>query len=159
MAVPARMDNERTLDVERIHERVRAAGGRLTTPTRTVITILATSTEHLTADDLIAAVEQRVAGVSPSTIYRVIQRLSDLDIIEHVHSGSGPAFYHLRERGHAHLVCNACGTVIDLPDHEFNGLIAVARDRYGFSVNAHHSALLGLCSSCSSPAPVVAGRA
>ena len=95
------------------------------------------------------------------TIYRVIQRLSDLDIIEHVHSGSGPAFYHLREHGHAHLVCNACGTVIDLPDGEFSGLIAAARDRYGFSVNAHHSALLGLCASCSSPADTeaVAGRA
>ena len=160
MAVPASTENERTHDIERMHEQVRAAGGRLTTPTRTVISILATSADHLTADDLIAAVEQRVAGVSPSTIYRVIQRLSDLDIIEHVHSGSGPAFYHLRVHGHAHLVCNACGTVIDLPDHEFNGLIAVARDRYGFNVNAHHSALLGLCSSCSSPVGgATAGRA
>jgi len=162
MSVPPSMES----DIERIHDAVRAAGGRLTTPTRMVISILATSDDHLTADDLIATVEQRVAGVSPSTIYRVIQRLGDLGIVEHVHSGSGPAFYHLREHGHAHLVCNQCGIVIDLPDHVFNGLTKLAHDRYGFSVNAHHSALLGLCSACSASAstsssmpPALDGRA
>jgi len=150
MSVPARTENDtaRVAEVERIHAMVRAAGGRLTTPTRMVISILASSDAHRSADDLIATVGRRVAGVSPSTIYRVIQRLGDLGIIEHVHSGSGPAFYHLRERGHAHLVCNSCGIVIDLPDRVFNGLTKVALDRYGFHVNARHSALLGLCASC-----------
>src|SRR3954468_11422736 len=139
---------------------VREAGGRMTVPTRTVISILASSDDHLTADDLIAAVEARIAGVSPSTIYRVVQRLGDLGIIEHVHSGNGPAFYHLREHGHAHLVCNSCGLVIDLPDHVFTGLTKVALDRFGFSVNAHHSALLGLCASCvpSAVLPAPTGR-
>jgi Fur family ferric uptake transcriptional regulator len=157
MSVPASAES----DLERIQHMVRAAGGRLTTPTRMVISILASSDAHLTADDLIASVERDVSGVSPSTIYRVIQRLGDLGIIEHVHSGGGPAFYHLREHGHAHLVCNSCGVVIDLPDRMFNGLTKVARDRFGFSIDAHHSALLGVCSSCSSAAdaPTVAGRA
>jgi Fur family transcriptional regulator, ferric uptake regulator len=144
MAVPDSMET----DVEHIHEMVRAAGGRLTVPTRTVISILASSDAHLTAEDVIAAVDERIVGVSPSTIYRVIQRLGELDVIEHVHSGNGPAFYHLREHGHAHLVCNSCGIVIDLPDAVFDGLAKVALDEYGFSVDAHHSALLGLCERC-----------
>jgi Fur family ferric uptake transcriptional regulator len=127
---------------------VRDAGGRLTVPTRLVISILATSPEHLTVDDLAAEVERRTAGIAPSTIYRVIQRLGELGIIEHVHSGNGPAFYHLREHGHAHLVCNSCGVVIDLADGVFDGLAAAALERFHFTIDAHHSALLGRCEDC-----------
>jgi Fur family ferric uptake transcriptional regulator len=136
------------VDEARIHRTVRDAGGRLTVPTRLIISILASTADHLTADDLIAEVQGRVDGVSPSTIYRVIQRLNDLEIIEHVHSGNGPAFYHLRERGHAHLVCHECGVVFDIPDETFAGLQREARARFGFRINAHHSALLGTCATC-----------
>ncbi len=148
--MPASITSDQSRGHEtRIHATVRAAGGRLTVPTRIVISILASSDDHLTADDLIAEVERRMVGVSPSTIYRVVQRLGELGIIEHVHSGSGPAFYHLREHGHAHLVCNGCGIVLDLPDAVFDDVARVARERHGFTVDAHHSALLGLCKACS----------
>ena len=57
-----------SIDMEDIHAAIRAAGGRLTVPTRVLISILASSDGHLTADDLIDAVEERIPGVSPSTI-------------------------------------------------------------------------------------------
>lgn len=141
-----------TVDVEaRVHAMVRASGGRLTAPTRAIVSILASTEDHLTADDLIAEVERRVPGVAASTIYRVIQRLGEIDVIEHVHSGNGPAFYHLGAHGHAHLVCNSCGAVIDIPDGLVGSLASTVRDRFGFTLDPHHSALLGLCAKCSQP--------
>jgi Fur family transcriptional regulator, ferric uptake regulator len=135
---------------EVIYGKIRSAGGRLTVPTRTVVSILLEGDGHLTADDLIAEVERRTPGIAPSTIYRVLQRLDEIDVIEHVHSGTGPAFYHLRERGHAHLVCNECGTIIDIPDSVLHDVARTVRRTYDFTVEPHHAALLGRCGQCAS---------
>lgn len=127
---------------------VRESGGRITSPTRAVIAVLADGDDHRTADDIIAELETRLPGVAPSTIYRVIQRLSDLDLIEHVHTSVGPPIYHLRERGHAHVVCNGCGSITDIGDEHLMSLRQVLALEYGFALSPHHSALVGFCSDC-----------
>src|SRR5207248_3809852 len=71
---------------EAIYDDIRRGGGRITVPTRMVVTVLLDTRRHLTADDIIAEVERRTPGVAPSTIYRVLQRLDELEIVEHVHS-------------------------------------------------------------------------
>ena len=108
---------------------VRESGGRLTSPTRTVIAVLADRDDHLTAEDLIHEVETRLPNVAPSTVYRVIQRLSELELIEHVHTSVGPPIYHLREHGHAHLVCNGCGTITDISDDHLAALQRATESR------------------------------
>ena len=131
-----------------IYASIRAAGGRLTQPTRIVIDILGRSDAHLSADDLIDECDRRAPGTAPSTVYRVLQRLDQLHVVEHIHSGSGPAFYHLRDRDHAHLVCERCGAVIDIPDRLLDPIADVARREYGFAVRGRHAAVLGNCRSC-----------
>lgn len=139
--------------VQRVLGRIQAAGGRLTIPTTHVVTILCSTDDHLTADDIIAELERVNPGVAPSTVYRVLQRLHDLGALEHVRGGNGAAFYHLREQGHAHLVCSSCGSVSDL-DHECDDalaqLVALVRDRTGFVLDAHKTAFAGRCQTCAS---------
>jgi len=132
----------------RIHDEIRRSGGRLTSPTRTVVAILVDSDRHLTADDLIAEADRRLPGIAPSTIYRVLQRLDEIGVVEHVHAGTGPIFYHLRERGHAHLVCNSCGAITDIPDSVLDDLADAVHDAYDFTIEPHHAALLGRCARC-----------
>ena len=83
---------------EEIFDVIRQRGGRVTAPTRLVVSVLLDTDAHLTADDLIDAVSRRKKGVAPSTVYRVLQRLGEVGVVEHVHPGDGPAFYHLRAR-------------------------------------------------------------
>jgi Fur family ferric uptake transcriptional regulator len=135
-------------DEATIHGLIRRAGGRLTGPTRSVVSILLAAERHLTAEDLIAEVTGRSRGIAPSTVYRVLQRLDELGILGHVHSGVGAAFYHLRSRPHAHLVCTLCGTVIDVPTAAFEQLSEASRTSYDFTIEPHHSAVLGRCGSC-----------
>jgi len=132
----------------RILELVRAQGGRVTPAKRAVVEVLAQSDDHLTAEDLITKVTAASPATAASTIYRVLQQLEDIGAVEHVHPGRGPAFYHLREVGHAHLVCQDCGTITDVPDRLLDGLRAQALDRYGFAVDTHHAAVLGRCAAC-----------
>jgi Fur family ferric uptake transcriptional regulator len=135
---------------DRILSLVRARGGRVTPAKRAVIEVLARSDEHLTAEDLIERVTAASPSTSPSTIYRVLQQLDALGAVEHVHSGRGPTFYHLREIGHPHLVCNDCGAITDVPDRLLANLSRQALERYGFVVDTHHAAILGRCSRCAS---------
>ena len=138
------------MDEDRIHGLIRRAGGRLTVPTRLLVSILAGTDRHLTADDLIAEIERRRPGVAPSTVYRVLQRLHELQIVGGVHSGVGPAFYHLRQHGHAHLICTDCRSIIDVPDTAFAQLSRASRSSHDFTVDPHHSAVVGRCARCSS---------
>lgn len=137
-------------DADGIHRLIRSAGGRLTAPTRLLVAILAETDGHLTADDLMAEVARRSPGVATSTVYRVLQRLDDLGVVEHVHSGVGPVFYHLRQQGHGHLVCTGCGTIIDVPDAAFAQLSRSSRQAFAFTIDPRHCAVLGRCASCSS---------
>ena len=138
--------------VRRALDTIRESGGRVTGSTRQVISILAESPGHLTAEDLIAQVELRTPGVSPSTIYRVIHRLNQLNVVEHIHSGNGPAFYHLHEQAHAHLLCTECGAITDVPDAIFRSVSKAVRSSYDFVVAPRHSAVLGHCVTCA-PGP------
>jgi Fur family ferric uptake transcriptional regulator len=133
---------------EEIFDVIRQRGGRVTAPTRLVVSVLLDTEAHLTADDLIDAVSRRRKGVAPSTVYRVLQRLGDVGVVEHVHPGDGPAFYHLRARGHAHLVCHRCNAVIDIADGALAGLAKKVDEAHGFALDTHHAALLGLCARC-----------
>jgi Fur family ferric uptake transcriptional regulator len=133
---------------ESIYAIVRGAGGRLTVPMRVVVALLVDSDRHPTADDLIAAVNERITGISPSTIYRVLSRLDELDVIEHVHSGTGPAFYQLRQHSHVHLVCNSCGTITNIPEAAFDDVRKSLLAAYKFTLQPRHAALLGQCEQC-----------
>ena len=133
---------------ESIYAIIRRAGGRLTVPMRIVIAILLDSDRHPTADDLIAAVNERITGISPSTIYRVLSRLDELGVIEHVHSGTGPAFYQLHHSSHVHLVCNTCGAIINIPEATFDDLGKTVLAAFKFTIQPRHAALLGQCDDC-----------
>jgi Fur family ferric uptake transcriptional regulator len=140
---------------DRVLERIHHSGGRSTLPTRLVVTILSETEHHLTADDLINEVERRAPGIAPSTVYRVLQRLEELEVLKHVHSGGGAAFYHLREHAHAHLRCTDCGAITDVSQEvaaALRSLEEAASRAQDFALDSHHSALLGRCRLCSDSA-------
>jgi Fe2+ or Zn2+ uptake regulation protein len=71
-----------------------------------------------------------------------------MGVVDHVHLGHGRAVYHLADEPHQHLVCEVCGTVIEVPDATFAELAAALRRRYGFTIRPNHFAVLGRCRTC-----------
>ena len=133
---------------ESIYDAIRQAGGRLTVPMRIVVAIVLDGDGHPTADDIIAEANRRIPGIAPSTIYRVLGRLDELNIIEHVHAGTGAAFYQLKASSHVHLVCNECGAIINIPEKLFTQLSKNIRNRYQFEIAPRHAAIMGRCAAC-----------
>jgi Fur family transcriptional regulator, ferric uptake regulator len=127
---------------------VRERGGRVTTPRRAIVAALLDADHHVTADQLADAVQRAHPDIHRSTVYRTLDTLTELGVVDHVHLGHGPAVYHFTDQAHHHLVCQRCGRVVELPLSTLAPLQRrVARD-HGFVLDAPHFALTGHCADC-----------
>ena len=127
---------------------LRRRGGRVTSARRALVIALVEANGHVTAEDLAARVQRAHPDVHLSTIYRSLETLEKLGIVDHVHLGHGRAVYHLADDPHQHLVCEACGHVLEVPDSTFADLEGELRREYGFAIRPSHFAVLGRCSHC-----------
>lgn len=134
--------------VEDVLALVRQHGGRVTSSRRLLLRALFDAHRHRTAEDLAAEVQAQAPDVHLSTIYRNLDDLEKLGVIVHSHLGHGPATYHLASSAHGHLVCESCGTMIEVPSRLFGELARRAEAEFGFVVDPHHFAVLGRCRSC-----------
>jgi Fe2+ or Zn2+ uptake regulation protein len=115
---------------------------------RGVLSALVSADGHLTADELAGRVQAAQPDVHLSTIYRSLDALEHLGLVDHVHLGHGRAVYHLTDDPHQHLVCDGCGVVIEVPDSTFGELSEELMGRYGFALRPNHFAVLGRCAAC-----------
>jgi len=134
--------------IEDVIALVRKHGGRATPARRLLLNALFGSREHRSAEELAAEVHSRAPDVHLSTIYRNLEELERLGVIDSTRLGSGPATYHLASAAHGHLVCEQCGTMIEVPDEIFADLVRVASTEYGFAINPHRFAVTGRCAAC-----------
>ena len=132
---------------ERFIAELRTRGLRITPARRAIVSALLRRA-HPTADSLVAAVRKRHPDVAPSTVYRFLESLEDEGLVRHSHLGHGPAVYHLAEDHHAHLVCERCGIVTEIPHAAFAALRRKLRENTGFEVSPGHFAVTGLCKGC-----------
>ncbi len=129
----------------------RANGGRITSARRAIVTTLlgGQGHHHLTADEVVRDIQRTDPEIAVSTVYRSLEALEQLGVVEHIHVGHGPTVYHLADERHLHLVCKSCGTVIEMPDSTLSALGREIRRRHGFTIEPRHFAINGLCESCS----------
>jgi Fe2+ or Zn2+ uptake regulation protein len=127
---------------------LREHGGRVTSSRRFLLRVLFEVDGHHTAEELATAVQVQAPDIHLSTIYRNLDELERLGVIVHSHLGHGPATYHLTAMSHGHFVCETCGNMIEAPDALFAGLAQNAETAFGFSIDPHHFAVLGVCAAC-----------
>jgi len=147
--VPERTDRDAIEDILAL---VRQHGGRATPARRLLLNALFGSRDHRSAEELAAEVHAQAPDVHLSTIYRNLEELERLGVIDSTRLGSGPATYHLASAAHGHLVCEQCGTMIEVPDEIFAGLVRLAGTEYGFAINPHRFAVTGRCVNCKATA-------
>lgn len=133
--------------------RLRARGGRVTSCRRTILETFLGFGGHVTAEALTARVQALQPDVHESTVYRFLDELERLGVVDHVHLGHGAAVYHLASDAHHHLVCDGCGSVTEVPEEVFAELRARLQGDFGFSLRPRHFAVTGNCRACG-PIPV-----
>lgn len=138
------------MNAEDLLSALRAAGMRITTARTALCEVLAAGPEdHHTALELRARAEARIGGrIDPSTVYRTIEVLQDLGLVDHVHTGQGTTVVHLVEEPHHHLSCRVCGKFVDIPAAEALAALRSVSERHGFAADTLHFALVGTCEGC-----------
>ena len=132
-------------------DRLADAGGRRTASRQAIIEVIVEAGSHLTADEIAGQVHERFPSVNLSTVYRTLDALTDLGIVDHVHFGHGRAVYHLTDEAHQHLVCEQCGAVEELPVSRLGPFLRVLDREFGFELDRRHFALVGRCRACRQP--------
>lgn len=128
-----------------LHER----GDRMTTSRRAVLEALYGRDDHLPAEEVLAVASSRHPKVHRTTVYRALDMLTGLGVVQHVHLGHGATAYHLSTtEGHAHAQCRVCGNIIDLPRSVLDDAARAIEHATGFRLDPDHMALSGTCSRC-----------
>lgn len=124
---------------------------RMTEPRRAVARLIAGRAGHFSAAELVAEAGARRLGIGRATIFRTLEVMADLDLVERIDLPSGDhAYVACEPRHHHHVVCSVCGRSQDVDDA---GLRTVVRDvarRTGFRIDEHRLELFGLCPDCQS---------
>ncbi len=127
---------------------LRAQGGRITSCRRAILDAFLGVGGHVTAESLTARVQASQPDVHESTVYRFLDELERLGVVDHVHLGHGPAVYHLASDAHHHLVCDRCGAVVEVPEEVFASLRSRLETDFGFKLQPRHFAGTGRCNGC-----------
>lgn len=129
---------------------LRARGERMTEPRRAVVEAMCGLPEHVAAEDVVAAVAERAPQVHRASVYRALELLVALGVVQHVHVGHGATTYHLvgADEDHLHARCTGCGAVLDLPPDLLDGPARRLLAEVGFHLDAAHVALAGTCARC-----------
>lgn len=123
--------------------------GLRVTPQRLVIYEAILSLDrHLTADDLIEAVEHILPTVSPPTIYATLDLLVEMGLVRTIGMQDRATLYEPRIDGHHHSVCRSCGRVTDL-DLDLD-LTSILREAWtaGFEPRSAELTVAGHCARC-----------
>lgn len=132
--------------------RLRAAGERVTNQRLAMLEVLATHVDYLTADELVALVQQKHPNIHRATVYRTLDRFVELGLVSRLPGNGGATVFHLAALAHSHEhlhgQCRSCRAVVNLPSDAFDGVIAALTSNFIFEPD--QSALFGLCAHCAS---------
>jgi Fur family transcriptional regulator, ferric uptake regulator len=139
--------------IDRIKKQLHAQSYKLT-PQReaTVRVLLERETDHLSAEEIYLLVKEKAPEIGLATVYRTLELLSELKIIDKINFGDGVSRYDLRKEGaehfHHHLVCIECGSVEEIMDDLLGDVEKIVENEWGFKVQDHRLTFHGLCKSC-----------
>jgi Fe2+ or Zn2+ uptake regulation protein len=142
----------RALDTD-LTAALRARGMRVTQQRLVIHRTVRELDGHVSAEDVLRAVGERLPGVSLPTVYSALELLEQLGAVRHVGHVAGRALFDARLDEHHHAVCSACGRVEDV-DAPIDAAPAIAAARrQGFARARAGLVLTGVCDRCSDGAP------
>jgi Fur family ferric uptake transcriptional regulator len=127
------------------------AGYRLTGRRRQVADLIAAREGHFTAAELLADARVRRLGIGRATVFRALDLLTELKLLERLDLPEGDhAYVTCDPSHHHHLVCSSCGRAREVEDHGLAEAIAEIERHTGYAIDTHRLELYGRCPRCRS---------
>ncbi len=131
---------------------------RWTAPREAILDLLSRTSKHMSAKEIYAVLYRLSPGIGLTTIYRTLDLLVKMGLINKFTIGDGQSryeFQHEDKKGHHnHVICSKCGKIIDYGDFLEDELELVFKtekhlyQKYNFKVLGHNIEFYGLCEKC-----------
>jgi Fur family ferric uptake transcriptional regulator len=130
-----------------------AQGVRITAQRRVLIEIIQEADGHLDAAALLERARKRDAQIDRATVYRTLELLKKLRLIDELdlmHLDGEKHFYEVRTTvDHVHLACVQCGRIEEFTSPLFERLKDEISRRNGFRIRVTRLEVGGQCKVCS----------
>ncbi|MEO7350797.1 MAG: Fur family transcriptional regulator [Marmoricola sp.] len=128
---------------------LRDARLRVTRPRLAVLTAVADH-PHADTDSIIGIVRADLGEVSHQAVYDVLRVLTGAGLVRRIQpSGSVARYESQLADNHHHLVCRACGVIVDVQCAVGLTPCLTASDDHGFTIDEAEVVYWGLCPDCS----------
>jgi Fur family ferric uptake transcriptional regulator len=121
---------------------------RITPQRRVILEELKMADSHLTADEVYKMVRARLPRISLGTVYRNLEILSRLGMIQKLELGGMRKRFDGNTQDHYHLRCLRCGRIEDAPMEPQTVLEASVETLTDYKILGHRLEFIGLCFMC-----------
>ena len=121
---------------ERIYAFISDKGLRKTSQRDAIIEAAFSTTEHYTAEELLAMAKKIEPSVSRATVYRTLPLLVECGVLKEMDFGKDYKFYdpnYIDHPHHNHLICVDCNKIVEFEDQHIELLEDCISKRLGFS--------------------------
>jgi Fur family transcriptional regulator, peroxide stress response regulator len=143
------MNNSQKSDAAAI-EALRNKGYKATPQRIAICRIAIRSREHPSAQSIYDEVKKVHPTVSLATVYKTLQVLRELNLIQELSFPTGQARFDSYMKPHVNLVCLQCGSIIDLDDLTTGDFVRRVAAATKFKPNGQRIDVYGICQKCSS---------
>jgi Fur family ferric uptake transcriptional regulator len=127
-------------------------GVRITAQRRAIVEVIQEAKEHLDATTLLKLARQREPNVDRATIYRTIELLKELRLVDELdlmHLEGEKHYYEVKTtKDHIHLACFRCGRIEEFASPLFERLKAEISKQSGFNIRVTRLEVGGSCRAC-----------
>lgn len=138
--------------IKDITEKLRERDYKLTPQRRIILeAFLDHADGHLSAEDVYYIVKERDPEIGLATVYRTIDLLAEMDVLQRINFGDGRSRYEIAQddvHHHHHLICVKCGSVYEFDDDLLETLEAMISRKTNFKIIDHQLKVYGICRRC-----------
>ena len=137
-------------EVSRFRDFLASHGLKLTRERESLLRAIFATHYHFEADELLFRLKEENVKTSRATIYRTLDLLVRSGLVRRVHLGEDHYHYEriTKNSHHDHLICTACGAVIEFHDDELQARQMEVCRKKKFTPTFHNLQILGICDAC-----------
>ena len=104
--------------------------------------------KHPSAETIYKALQEDYPTMSLATVYKAINTLVDVGLIQEINVGEGNFRYDFNAEPHPHIQCIKCGRVDDLENLDYTHLNEEAQKHSNYRILSNKMYFYGICEEC-----------
>lgn len=127
---------------------LKSTGVRITPQRHAILEFIIQSMSHPTADDIYKALESKFPSMSVATVYNNLRVFREAGLVKELTYGDSSSRFDFVTNDHYHMICDACGKIVDFHYPGLDEVEHLASHLTGFDVSYHRMEIYGICPTC-----------